>query len=294
MVYCKPPFGGPEQVLAYLANYTHRIAISNSRLVAFDGGSVTFRYRDYADGNTTKTMTLDADEFLRRFLLHVLPTRFVRIRYYGFLANRGRLASIAHAREQIMDSSPRAAARATCSSGCALSALQRRHHAARRCCLATAGAIRRLRGTPHEYGDEVRLCSALAERHVHALLTRDAGALSARRSATTEGGSFTVATLPSTLSVPNHIERGRTGVIRLVTPQSKPMAMGGGSVQHRSYRNPDLTILPRVIHHLRSGSCHRCRYRRIPVRAFNVSLVRLCQIGEDRLRCEAVARSRRS
>ena len=103
VVYCKPPFGGPEQVLAYLANYTHRIAISNSRIMAFDGRSVTFRYRDYADGNTRKTMTLDADEFLRRFLLHVLPNRFVRIRYYGFLANRGRLANIAHAREQITE-----------------------------------------------------------------------------------------------------------------------------------------------------------------------------------------------
>ena len=101
VVYCKPPFGGPEQVLAYLANYTHRIAISNSRIVSFDGQRVCFRYRDYAQGNADKRLTLDADEFLRRFLLHVLPPRLVRIRYYGFLANRSRVQSIARARQLI-------------------------------------------------------------------------------------------------------------------------------------------------------------------------------------------------
>ena len=100
-VYCKPPFGGPEQVLAYLANYTHRIAISNSRIVSFDGERVCFRYRDYAHGNAEKLLTLDVDEFLRRFLLHVLPPRLVRIRYYGFLANRTRARSIALARQLI-------------------------------------------------------------------------------------------------------------------------------------------------------------------------------------------------
>ena len=101
VVYCKPPFGGPEQVLAYLANYTHRIAISNSRIVSFDGERVCFRYRDYAHGNTEKLLTLDVDEFLRRFLLHVLPPRLVRIRYYGFLANPSRAHSIDLARRLI-------------------------------------------------------------------------------------------------------------------------------------------------------------------------------------------------
>jgi hypothetical protein len=101
VVYCKPPFGGPEQVLGYLANYTHRIAISNSRIVSFDGERVSFRYRDYARGNAEKLLTLDVDEFLRRFLLHVLPPRFVRIRYYGFLANRSRAHNIDLARQRI-------------------------------------------------------------------------------------------------------------------------------------------------------------------------------------------------
>jgi hypothetical protein len=98
VVYCKPPFGGPGQVLAYLANYTHRIAISNSRIVSLDGERVCFRYRDYAHGNCQKLLTLDADEFLRRFLLHVLPPRLVRIRYYGFLANRSRARNLELAR----------------------------------------------------------------------------------------------------------------------------------------------------------------------------------------------------
>lgn len=90
VVYLKPPFGGPQHVLRYLAGYTHRVAISNHRLVAFDHGQVTFRYKDYAHGNKKRLMTLSAQEFLRRFLLHVLPRGFVRIRFYGFLANRRR------------------------------------------------------------------------------------------------------------------------------------------------------------------------------------------------------------
>lgn len=101
VVYCKPPFGGPGQVLAYLANYTHRIAISNSRIVSFDGERVSFRYRDYAHGNTEKLLTLNVDKFLRRFLLHVLPPRLVRVRYYGFLANPSRAHSIDLARRLI-------------------------------------------------------------------------------------------------------------------------------------------------------------------------------------------------
>jgi Putative transposase/Transposase zinc-binding domain len=90
VVYSKRPFGGPEHVLRYLGAYTHRVAISNSRLVALSEGNVTFRWRDSAHGNKKKLMTLDADEFLRRFLLHLLPPGFVRIRNFGFLANRNR------------------------------------------------------------------------------------------------------------------------------------------------------------------------------------------------------------
>lgn len=98
VLYAKAPFAGPGCVLRYLAGYTHRIAISNRRIEAFDGHAVTFRYRDSSSGNAQRTMTLQADEFLRRFLLHVLPPHLVRIRYYGFLANRVRAASIARAR----------------------------------------------------------------------------------------------------------------------------------------------------------------------------------------------------
>jgi hypothetical protein len=90
VVYSKPPFGGPEHVLRYLGAYTHRVAISNSRLVDLSGGNVTFRWRDSAHGNKKRLMTLDVDEFLRRFLLHLLPPAFVRIRNFGFLANRNR------------------------------------------------------------------------------------------------------------------------------------------------------------------------------------------------------------
>jgi hypothetical protein len=90
VVYSKPPFGGPEYVLQYLGRYTHRVAISNHRLVSFAGGTVTFRWRDSAHNNEQKLLTLSLDEFLRRFLLHVLPKGFVRIRNFGFLANRRR------------------------------------------------------------------------------------------------------------------------------------------------------------------------------------------------------------
>jgi len=90
VVYAKPPFGGPEQVLKYLAQYTHRSAISNHRLLGLDDGRVSFRYKDYAHGSRKRTMKLLAVEFVRRFLLHVLPTGFVRIRHYGILCNRHR------------------------------------------------------------------------------------------------------------------------------------------------------------------------------------------------------------
>jgi Putative transposase/Transposase zinc-binding domain len=90
VVYSKAPFGGPAQVLKYLARYTHRVAISNNRLLKLEHGQVTFRYKDYAADRQQKTMTLSAEEFLRRFVQHVLPRGFVKIRHYGLLANRQR------------------------------------------------------------------------------------------------------------------------------------------------------------------------------------------------------------
>ncbi len=90
VVYAKRPFGGPQQVLRYLARYTHRVAISDQRLLELKDGQVRFQYKDYADGQRTKPMTLYSSEFIRRFLMHTLPSRFVRIRYFGFLANRFR------------------------------------------------------------------------------------------------------------------------------------------------------------------------------------------------------------
>lgn len=94
VVYAKAPFGGPKQVLEYLGRYTHRVAISNNRLRDFSDGAVTFAWKDYRHASKNKTMRLDADEFIRRFLLHVLPSGFQRIRSYGFLANRYRKAKI--------------------------------------------------------------------------------------------------------------------------------------------------------------------------------------------------------
>jgi hypothetical protein len=90
VVYAKPPFAGPQQVLDYVGRYTHRVAISNDRLFDLRNGEVRFRWKDYRDHNRQKTMALTADEFIRRFLLHVLPDGFQRIRYYGFLGNRYR------------------------------------------------------------------------------------------------------------------------------------------------------------------------------------------------------------
>jgi len=101
VIYAKPPFSGPEAVLAYLSRYTHRVAISNHRLISFDEAGVTFRYKDYrrSGANRQRTMTLHADEFIRRFLVHVLPQGFHRIRHYGLLASAGRKANVARARE---------------------------------------------------------------------------------------------------------------------------------------------------------------------------------------------------
>ena len=102
VVYAKRPFGGPEQVLKYLARYTHRVAISNRRLLSMQDGRVTFEWKDYAAGNQTKTMTLEPAEFIRRFLLHVLPSGFVHIRHFGFLANRKKKQKLALCRSFLL------------------------------------------------------------------------------------------------------------------------------------------------------------------------------------------------
>jgi len=98
VVYAKPPVGGPGPVLKYLARYTHRVAITNRRLLALEEGRVTFRWKDSAHGNRQRLMTLDAVEFIRRFLLHILPAGFQRLRHYGLLANRGRQAKLERCR----------------------------------------------------------------------------------------------------------------------------------------------------------------------------------------------------
>ena len=114
VVYAKPAFGGPMQVLRYLGRYTHRVAISNHRLLAFDQDRVTFRWKDYAHGGKQGTMTLVATEFLRRFFLHVLPRGFVRIRHFGFLANRFRASRLALSRQLLSSSSSTPLEAGTC------------------------------------------------------------------------------------------------------------------------------------------------------------------------------------
>ena len=124
VVYAKPPFGGPQQVLKYLARYTHRVAISNQRLLTFENDKVTFQWKDYARGNRQCTMTLDGVEFIRRFLLHALPKGFQRLRHFGFLANRVRAEKLflcrklledapqPHARDSTLESDPDSTAEA--------------------------------------------------------------------------------------------------------------------------------------------------------------------------------------
>jgi hypothetical protein len=102
VVYAKPPFGGPSVVLKYLARYTHRVAIASGRLVRLESGRVTFTYKDYADDSKTKELTLSAVEFVRRWVQHVLPRRFVKIRHYGLLANRHREAKLAVCRRLLL------------------------------------------------------------------------------------------------------------------------------------------------------------------------------------------------
>ena len=99
VIYAKRPFAGPAQVLDYVGRYTHRVAISNNRLASMEDGKVRFRWRDYRDGNRQKTMSLQAEEFIRRFLIHVLPDGFHRIRYYGFLGNCHRARKLGLCRE---------------------------------------------------------------------------------------------------------------------------------------------------------------------------------------------------
>jgi hypothetical protein len=123
VVYAKRPFGGPTQVLAYLGRYTHRIAVSNDRIVAFREGVVQLRYRDYADGSRTKILQLSADELLRRFCWHVLPTGFVRIRHFGLLANRHRRTQLAQARALLGADPPPAVPAADASTAEVLEAL---------------------------------------------------------------------------------------------------------------------------------------------------------------------------
>jgi hypothetical protein len=101
VVYANPPFGGPSHVLHYLARYTHRVAISNHRLIAVTKDEVTFRWKDYRHGSAVRLMTISAEEFLRRFCLHVLPKGFVRIRFYGFLASRCRTEALPRCRHAL-------------------------------------------------------------------------------------------------------------------------------------------------------------------------------------------------
>ena len=105
-VYCKPPFGAPQQVIQYLGRYTHRVAISNDRIVKLEGDQVTFRYRNWTDGDHVKLMTLPAFEFIRRFLLHILPDGFVKIRYFGLLSNRHKQTRLKRCRQLLRASAP--------------------------------------------------------------------------------------------------------------------------------------------------------------------------------------------
>jgi len=106
VTYCKKPFGGPEQVLEYIGRYTHRTAISNNRIVKMENGMVYFKWRDYKDANKNKTMNITANEFIRRFMMHILPSGFFRIRYFGFLASRLKKVMIGKCRK-VLKAAPR-------------------------------------------------------------------------------------------------------------------------------------------------------------------------------------------
>jgi hypothetical protein len=146
VVYAKPPFGGPRQVLKYLARYTHRVAISNQRLVSLENGLVTFRWKNYARAGELATMTLKVEEFIRRFLLHVLPKGFIKIRHFGFLANRGRRDNVALCRTLLM-------ANSTGPSGLAPPVLhsdEPEADTADRCPRCKVGSMRTLEILPHQ------------------------------------------------------------------------------------------------------------------------------------------------
>jgi len=146
VVYAKPPFGGPTQVLKYLARYTHRVAIANQRLLSLEDGQVTFRWKDYAHGSRQSTMTLEATEFIRRFLLHVLPSSFVRIRYYGFMANRFRAQNLARCRELLGQGRMEESAPTPPSSEAADAPIEER--GARRCPVCQQGPMRIIESLP--------------------------------------------------------------------------------------------------------------------------------------------------
>jgi hypothetical protein len=153
VVYAKRPFAGPEAVLAYLSRYTHRVAISNSRLVAVDDRGVTFRWKDYRQHGRTryKTMTLGAEEFMRRFLLHVLPSGFHRIRHYGILANANRNHDIATVRALLRQPAPMPAADPTDGSaglGCPKPTFVCRHCGAPMLVIETLARAPHIRGPP--------------------------------------------------------------------------------------------------------------------------------------------------
>jgi hypothetical protein len=151
VVYAKRPFAGPQQVLDYVGRYTHRVAISNERLLDIDDSHVTFRYKDYRVGGAErqKTLTLDATEFIRRFLLHVLPARFHRIRYYGLFGNRHRAERLAQCRRLLgMSSTPTPLAVPE-----ALSALT--NPLGPRCPICRAGHMIRIEEVPPHAGQRV-------------------------------------------------------------------------------------------------------------------------------------------
>ena len=118
VVYAKRPFAGPQQVLDYVGQYTHRVAISNNRLLDIDAGHASFRYKDYRNDRQQKTMTLSAEEFIRRFLLHALPHGFHRIRYYGFLGNRFRQEKLARCRQLLGMAPPQVPPKPSANSDC--------------------------------------------------------------------------------------------------------------------------------------------------------------------------------
>jgi hypothetical protein len=142
VVYAKPPFGGPKQMLAYLSRYTHRVAIANSRLISLSGDEVRFTWKDYRQNGKTKVMTLDADEFIRRFLLHALPDCFHRIRHYGFLANGARSQNLALCRKLLDKHLASAASEPAHDHDCALTATDFP------ICPECGGSMRRIAGVP--------------------------------------------------------------------------------------------------------------------------------------------------